>query len=189
MGLWGFCAWLCFLSSTLFAKSHSLNLSQSDKYQYSLGIGGCIIPPLVSIFPLFKTAKHSITLQGPDRQHSRVYLLLVLKGRNFLRHMVSCVLPCNTICTNILNTPRTMIVFQSPIANKGKNWQLNQTATDLDWTAVASPARGSSIHVVLSRPCPTPDSYLVTPVASQHCSSTLDLCALLQSRTRTLPFR
>jgi len=39
----------------------------------------------------------------------------------------------------------------------------------------------------LSRPCPTPDSYLVTPVASQHCSSTPDLCALLRSRTRTYP--
>ena len=39
----------------------------------------------------------------------------------------------------------------------------------------------------LSRPCPTPDSYLVTPVASQHCSSTPVLCALLRSWMRTYP--
>jgi len=39
----------------------------------------------------------------------------------------------------------------------------------------------------VSRPCPTPDSYPVTPVTSQHCSSIPDLCALLRSRTRTYP--
>jgi len=34
---------------------------------------------------------------------------------------------------------------------------------------------------------PNSGSYPVTPVASQHCSSTLDLCTSLQSRTRTYP--
>jgi len=34
---------------------------------------------------------------------------------------------------------------------------------------------------------PNSGSYPVTPVASQHCSSTPDLCALLRSRTRTYP--
>ena len=34
---------------------------------------------------------------------------------------------------------------------------------------------------------PNSGSYPVTLVASQHCSSTLDLCALLRSRTRTYP--
>jgi len=39
----------------------------------------------------------------------------------------------------------------------------------------------------LSRPCPTPDSYPVTPVSSQHCNSTPVLCEPLRSRTRTYP--
>jgi len=45
-----------------------------------------------------------------------------------------------------------------------------------------APKRG-----ILSRPCPTPDNYPVTPVASQLYSSTPDLCASLRSRTCTYP--
>jgi len=40
---------------------------------------------------------------------------------------------------------------------------------------------------ILSRPCPTPDSYPVTPDSSQHCNSTPVLCASLRSRTCTYP--
>ena len=40
------------------------------------------------------------------------------------------------------------VVFQSPVATEWKNWQPNQTATNLDWTAVASP-RGCAIHLVV----------------------------------------
>jgi len=46
----------------------------------------------------------------------------------------------------------------------------------------SAPKRG-----ILSRPCPTLDNDPVTPVASQHYSSTPDLYASLQSQTRTYP--
>ena len=40
------------------------------------------------------------------------------------------------------------LVFQSPVATKQKNWQLNRTATNLDQTLVASP-RGHVICLVV----------------------------------------
>ena len=40
-----------------------------------------------------------------------------------------------------------LLVFQSPVATGGKNWQPNQTATDLDQTVVAG-SRGRMIRSV-----------------------------------------
>jgi len=45
----------------------------------------------------------------------------------------------------------------------------------------------SDVSGLLSRPCPTLDSYPVTLVASQLYSSTPDLCASLRSRMCTYP--
>jgi len=53
------------------------------------------------------------------------------------------------------------------------------SALRLDTMSVSSPS--------LSRPCPTLDSYPVTLVTSQHCSSTPVLCTSLRSRMRTYP--
>jgi len=68
--------------------------------------------------------------------------------------------------------------------DKGKQPAHEVSSNDTGPSEPVAPEEGRG-H--LSRPCPTPDSYPVTPVASQHYSSTPVLCASLRSQTRTYP--
>ena len=55
------------------------------------------------------------------------------------RHLQCCLLSSSSFAVNVAG-----LVFQSPVATNGKNWQLNWTTTNLDRTVVASP-RGRAI--------------------------------------------